>query len=97
MGSKPLWPAIPTPMPENTREYGHMLGLYTDSTLKLIQDGHQPPAKNFKSFPQASSALIKNNKQEPKNHLLPEGGGHMRKIEKVLILLRRVAKHTLRS
>lgn len=68
MGSKPLWPALAAPMPENTREHGHILGLYIDSTLKLIQDGHKPPAESFKGFLQASSAFIEKTRQGPSNH-----------------------------
>ena len=72
MGNKSLWPAIATLMPENTREHSHMLGLYIDTTLKLIQDGHRPPAKSFKSFLQALSTFIEKTKQEPNNHVLLE-------------------------
>ncbi len=56
----------------NIREHGHMLGLYIDTTLKLIQDGHRPPAESFKNFLQASSAFIEKTKQEPNNHVLLE-------------------------
>lgn len=50
MGSKPLWPAIAAPMPENIREHGHMLGLYIDTNLKLIQDGRKPLLRDLKAF-----------------------------------------------
>ena len=59
-------------MPENIREHGHMLGFYIDTTPKLIQDGHRPPAESFKNFLQASSAFIEKTKQEPSNHILVE-------------------------
>ena len=72
MESKLLWPAIATPMSENTCKHGHILGLYIDTTLKLIQDGHRPPAESFKSFLQASSTFIEKTKQEPNNHVLFE-------------------------
>ncbi len=70
MGSKPSWPAIATPMPENTREHGHLLGLYIGTTLSLINNGHKPPADSFRSFLQASQAFIDKTKQEPNNHVL---------------------------
>lgn len=43
-------------------------GLYIDTTLKLIQGGHKPPGKSFKSFLQTSSAFIEKVKQGPTNH-----------------------------
>ena len=60
------------PMPEKTREHGHMLGLYIGITLSLINDGHKPPAESFRSFLQASLAFIEKTKQEPNNHVLLE-------------------------
>ncbi len=68
MGSKPLWPVLAASMPEHICEHGHMLGLYIDTTLKLIQGGHKPPGESFKSFLQASSAFIEKVKQGPTNH-----------------------------
>ncbi len=57
-------------MPENTCENSHILGLYIDTTLKLIQDGYGPLAESSKNFLQASSAFIEKTKQEPSNHVL---------------------------
>lgn len=68
MGSKPLWPVFAASMLVHIREYGHILGLYIDITLKLILDRHKPPGESFKSFFQGSSAFIENVKQEPTNH-----------------------------
>lgn len=68
MRIKLLWPALAIPIPKNAHEHGHMLGLYIDNTLKLIQDRYKYLAESFKNFFQASSAFIKKTRQELSNH-----------------------------
>lgn len=58
------------PMPENIREHGHLLGLYINTTLNLINNGYKPPPDSFRSLLQASQAFIEKTKYEPNNHVL---------------------------
>ncbi len=57
-------------MPENIREHGHLLGLYINTTLNLVDEGYKPPPDSFRSFLQASQAFIEKTKHEPNNHVL---------------------------
>ena len=72
MPGKPQWPAVATLMPDNTREHGHMLGMYIDTTLALMADGHKPPMETFKAFLQATLTFITKTKQEPNNQTILE-------------------------
>lgn len=50
MPRKPQWLAVAILMQDNTCEHGHILGMYIDTTLSLMEDGHEPPAETFKAF-----------------------------------------------
>lgn len=50
MPSKPQWLAVAILMPDNKCEHGHILDMYIDTTLALMEDGHEPPVETFKSF-----------------------------------------------
>ena len=68
----PQWPAVATLMPDKTREHGHMLGMYLNTTLTLMTDSQKPPIETFKAFLQATLKFITKTKQEPNNQTILE-------------------------
>ena len=47
MPGKPQRPAMATLMPDNTREHGHMLGMYIDTILALMADSYMKLGSNI--------------------------------------------------
>ena len=86
MPGKPQWPAVVTLMPDNIREHGHMLGMYIDTTLALMADGHKPPVETFKAFLQAALTFITKTKQEPNNQTILEDPKGSRRVFPTRIL-----------
>ena len=58
MPGKPQWPAVATLTADNIREHGHMLGIYIDTALALMDKGHKPPPGLSKAFLQATLTFI---------------------------------------
>ena len=72
MSGKLQWPPMASAMPDNIREYGHILGRYIDTTLALMADGHKPLNETVKSFFQATLTFITKTKKELNNQTILE-------------------------
>ncbi len=70
MPRKPQWPVVATPIADNTREHGPMLGMYIDTTLALMDEGHKPPSDTLKALFQATLMFITKTKKEPNNQTI---------------------------
>lgn len=55
---------------DNTREHGRMLGMYIDTILALIDEGHKPPSDTLKTLFQATLAFITKTKEESNNQTI---------------------------
>lgn len=65
MPGKPQWPAVATPIADNTREHGFMLGMYIDTTLALMDEGHKTPSDTLKALFQTTLTFITKTKEGP--------------------------------
>ncbi len=70
MPGKPQWLSVATLTVDNTREHDLMLGMYIDTTLALMDEGHKPPPDTLKAHFQAKLTFIIKNKKEPNNQTI---------------------------
>ncbi len=70
MSGKPQCPEVYTLTEDNTSEHGLMLGMYIDTTLPLMDEGHNPPPDTLKALFQATLTFITQTKEEPKNQTI---------------------------
>ena len=70
MLGKPQWPAVATLIADNIRKHGLILGMYIDTTLALMDEGHKPPSDTFKAIFQATLTFITKTKNEPNNQTI---------------------------
>ncbi len=54
-----------TSIADNTHEYSLMLGMYIDTTLALMNEGHKPLSDILKALFQATLMFITKIKEEP--------------------------------
>ena len=55
---------------DNTREHGLMLGIYIDTTLALMEEGHKSSSDTLKALSQAMLTFIAKTKEEPNNQTI---------------------------
>ncbi len=70
MPGKPQWLGVATLTVENTREHRLIFGIYIDTTLALIDEGHKPPPDTLKVLFQARLTFITKTKEEPNNQTI---------------------------
>ncbi len=70
MPGKPQWPSVATLTANNTCEHGLILGMYIDTTLAFMDEGHKPPLDTIKALFQATLTFITKTKEEPNNQTI---------------------------